>query len=220
METEAELRGSYRAGDQNLFASGSALQKYGCGLVALGDLLRYLEAQRGEGTGKAETASYESEIKALNRGVSRVAGALGVGGFRLAAALNRRAAERCWGVRAVWGFRRDELLPGIRGMLGRDFPVVLSVGPGFSDRSGRAGILLRDLEGKPAARAVSHYLTVTALCAERGKRYFRVCSWGERFLMDADEYLERRTRGVPLLGECFSNALRIEERGAGARFGR
>ena len=96
----AELKHTYFAGNQNEFRS-PRIASYGCGLIGFADLLLYLMEQdwRTGGAGGFATRGgkkYEEFISRLDRSFARVYSHIGLNGFSMAIAFNRRARRRGW----------------------------------------------------------------------------------------------------------------------------
>ena len=229
----AGLKHRYLAGNQEEFLSPRIAQ-YGCGLIGFADLILYL-TERDWGGQQAETpvfpdpgrragAKYEAFIRRLDRSFSRVYSGIGLNGFSMAAAFNRRARKRGWPWRARWAVPERKLLETVKEMLDNDIPVILSVGPGFRGDSEAGGVALyRDGE-RTEVRARDHYVTVIGLeekpgaapgasLGEFGKElYFRVVSWGKEYRISVGEYMEGTAGSIPLIGKLFSNVLYIRRR--------
>ena len=215
----AELKHTYFAGNQNEFRS-PRIASYGCGLIGFADLLLYLMEQdwRTGGAGGFATRGgkkYEEFISRLDRSFARVYSHIGLNGFSMAIAFNRRARRRGWPYRARWAIPRKRLPETICEMLENDIPVILSVGPGFHDRKGEHGVALYRNGRRTEVRARDHYVTVIGYeeDPESGERSFRIVSWGKEYRISASEYLNGSTGSIPFLGNLFSNVLYIRKTG-------
>lgn len=174
--------------------------------------------------GRRGGAKYEAFIQRLDRSFSRVYSGIGLNGFSMAAAFNRRARKRGWPWRARWAVPERKLLETVKEMLDNDIPVILSVGPGFRGDSEEGGVALYRDGTRTEVRARDHYVTVIGLeekpsrtpgasLGEFGKElYFRVVSWGKEYRISVGEYMEGTAGSIPLIGKLFSNVLYIRRR--------
>ena len=233
------LKGRYYAGDQNEFADGVLkLARYGCGLVGLTDLLIYLMEKDwkqnrrkapgndagggivpGEKTGSRETAgevrrhggeAYQRLVKSFDEHLARVRGRLGLNGYSMARAFNKRAAERGWLLRGTWGAPKGRLPEAVQDMLERDLPVILSFGPLFRLPGQNPGILMYPEGGGPPVRVQDHYVTVIGILDKAGTEYYRIVSWGKCYLIRTEDYRKGR-KHWPVFGPLFSNILYIRD---------
>ena len=214
----ADLRHKYFAGSQEAFrAESRRIAQYGCGLIGLCDLIIYLTErswrEKAEGqTGVHRGRSYEAFVHKIDDRMARAYRKLGLNGWSMARAFNRRAKKRGWPLRARWGVPMETLVQEVNAMLLKDIPVIMSVGPGFRSPDGTKGIALYAEDGMTRIdRASDHYFTVIGLITRAGRRFFRVASWGRIYLVDTETY-EEGLRRTPVLFRGFTSILKIADR--------
>ncbi len=206
-------RTSY-GGDQGQLPA-KRLQKYGCGVISATDLLYYLHLYRqdcgsflfgGERTRRQDAGN--TQARPANRPVSAEPEAynswagylaaryfpvlpfLGLNGFMLVFGLNRYFRKNRIPLWAGWGVPSKKLWKRIEQMLSGDLPVILAIGPNFPFLWGRRKLALytKDSGGacQKALETKAHYVTVTG--AE--DLWLEVSSWGKRYYINKEEYLE------------------------------
>jgi hypothetical protein len=228
-----ELKYPYHAGDQGSFRSDGnpkkdkTIQKYGCGLIGLADLLVYL----GQSRDKAKTGedcaafaapqqnaelAYRDFVLQLERTSARVHRVLGLNGLSMARGFNTYARKNNLSWKAHWGTAAKELLPSVKAMLEADIPVILSIGPNLVPWNKTPGIRFYTDPGKTGAqtpRVLDHYVTVTAVRESGQQTVLKIASWGKTWYIDFNEYQSYVKHQPPILRTIASNILII--RGTG-----
>lgn len=202
-------KGSY-GGNQNWFVKGQ-LASYGCGLVAMGDILLYLD-------GKSEIISHKKYLhylKGLHETYFYVPKITkGIFAPMLAAGFNLRAIEKKSGFRARWGVWPSNLKKSIEKMLSDDIPVLFSVGANFPKIWGKEGLCMYSKNENTGTFYQSqtvrrHYMVITGI--EESPVYGKmlsVSSWGEHFYIVLDDYINYVRKQSNMF---YSNILYIKE---------
>ncbi len=164
-------------------------------------------SQTGDFVAKADYLSQIGEL-ALDFPVRN---RLGITGFGLAFRMNRIFRREKLPYRAKWSIGKKRLEKRLREMLEEDIPVLFSIGPCFFHRKENL-VLYRDCPGGGYDRATSvkdHYVTVTAGTIWEDKTYLQISSWGKKYYICWEEYLDFVRRADNFL---FSNILYIRRR--------
>lgn len=159
----------------------------GCGVVALGDLMLYLQEGREN---EQDQAQYMSYFDRLCKWIAWYPTRNGMSGVLL-------AVRFCWLMccaglpyRAMWGFSEKKREARIKRMLVRDIPVILCIPKIFMNRR-KNGLMLYVCEQgrmKPAVRTSAHYVVITGLVEEKGSLYYRISSWGKMYYIREEEF--------------------------------
>ena len=129
-------RGPERSyGGSQMWSERETIRRCGCGPVAAMDLLLYLENH----TSPIASADYVRELQAITKKYFFLIRPFGINGISFVFGLNRLLRDRGLPYRAAWETSRKQLWPRIEEMLGRDLPVILSVGPNLPPASTRPG---------------------------------------------------------------------------------
>ena len=170
-------------GDQRR-AQKAITRKCGCGVIACADLLLYLEHRPLP----VAAADYNALAEELRRRYLPLLPRFGINGLLLTLGLNRCLRSRSIHLRATWGVRPGRLQRCIGGMLARDLPVILAIGPNFPLFWRRKKLTLyktaSDGSRRPAGSTCAHYVTVTAMDDE----WLHISSWGEAYSIRWAEY--------------------------------
>ena len=200
-------------GDQ-LRAQGANLQRCGCGVVAVEDLLLYLRRYHRPGAPAQDDTPlpcsvYNEALRELNHRHLPLIPRFGVNGLVLVAGLNRILRREGLPYRARWMLSGDKLWARIEDMLRRDLPVILSIGPNFPAlwQKNRLRFFSRLPSGelRPSAAAKAHYVTATGM----DKDWLCISSWGNRYYIRREEYRQYVRRHSSYL---FSNIVYLEKR--------
>ena len=212
----ATERGMSYGGSQS-FSKNKVMQHCGCGVVAALDWLLYLQKRdkpqyvsflpEGEVLTKEE---YTELLQTLSHKFLPMVYPTGINGLVLAAGMNLIFLREHLPYRAVWRMGRGRLWSGMKDMLARDYPVILSVGPNFPRLlSGKDKATLYRQNGQgslyPAAGINAHYMTVTAMEGD----WLRLSSWGREYWLSIEAYEDYVRKHSSYV---FSNILYIEEK--------
>ena len=186
-------------GGSQMHSDDSTLIKYGCGIVAVQEVLLYLTRYHGcpgrdlfgEMAFKAVVSSeeYHKTLDHLRARYLHLIPSFGINGISLVIGLN--AAFRRYGFpyRGQWKIASRNFYPCMEEMLRNDIPIIISVGPNFPDLWGKRTVSLnpeRNMRGIPAQGINAHYMIATGLDDE----CIHVSSWGRKYLIDRREYDE------------------------------
>lgn len=129
-------------GNQN-WATGYMMRKYGCGVVAMGDVLIYLGIHRLpcntdllygmlREDGCLSYPRYERYLRKMNKRYLGIIPGFGVPNFQLARAMNRYFRHYRIDLRARWCLSSGKMLERIQDSLSKDYPVILAIGQNHS----------------------------------------------------------------------------------------
>lgn len=208
-----EMNTSY-GGDQNWFSTERwmsrdyQIHKWGCGVIAMGDLFLYLaKSNRMYATGAASLArisrtvldweDYKKYILYLYNTFASVMPGSGMNGFALASSVRRYCVKYQIPMTIAWkGFMDDQtMLRVIRKMLKENLPVVLSIGPNTPLVFRKKGIPFYVLSEKnefilSGSQTVhQHFVMITGIVyLKHGKIMLKLSSWGKEYYLDYQEY--------------------------------
>ena len=185
-------------GNQN-WATGYMMRKYGCGVVAMGDVLIYLGIHRLpcntdllygmlREDGCLSYPRYESYLRKMNKRYLGIIPGFGVPNFQLARAMNRYFRHYRIDLRARWCLSSGKMLERIQDSLSKDYPVILAIGQNIPFWRKKKLTLYRQENGVylPATETKAHYVVVTGM--ENG--YLQISSWGKEYFISWKEYQE------------------------------
>ncbi|MGN0513817.1 MAG: hypothetical protein ACI4GD_06015 [Lachnospiraceae bacterium] len=189
-------------GRQGMF-SEKKMSAYGCGLVAIGDILLYLHRYKNAGTGDiffswddeqvCRKDLYLDYLRTLEKKYFYVSTLIrGITGWALAIGFNVFAKRKKLGYRAVWGVMPHKLHSSIEKSLKNNIPVLFSVGAHFPFFWKKCGVTLYVRDGisyRKACTVCKHYMTITGIvCDGKYGEMLRISSWGREYYMRWDEY--------------------------------
>ena len=176
--------GTAYGGSQSWFSYGF-LKKNGCGVISAADVLLHLQGKEAV----SETEYMEFAKKLWMQYLPVIPG-FGMNGLTLVLGLNRYFWKHGMSYRAGWNIGSKNLLPKIDGMLAKDLPVILSVGPNFPKFWGKQTVRLytKTAQGNylPASKVKAHFMIITG----RDGMWLQISSWGKEYYMDFAEYQE------------------------------
>lgn len=185
-------------GNQN-WATGYMMRKYGCGVVAMGDVLIYLGIHRLpcntdllygmlREDGCLSYPRYERYLRKMNKRYLGIIPGFGVPNFQLARAMNRYFRHYRIDLRARWCLSSGRMLERIQDSLSKDYPVILAIGQNIPFWRKKKLTLYRQENGVylPATETKAHYVVVTGM--ENG--YLQISSWGKEYFISWKEYQE------------------------------
>ena len=170
---------------------GKTLQGFGCGLIGVADIIRYL---RDEKEGLTKDA-YLENVLALEKKYFHILPKLGISGLLLAWGLNlyfwkhRKEMGRYHARWFVWPWN---LIKRIKEMLENGIPVLIAIGPSiftkkqltfFEKRNGPV-----EHEYLPRTHTKDHYVTITGLLEFEDRIMLEISSWGKKYYVNWDEY--------------------------------
>ena len=160
-------------GNQN-WATGYMMRKYGCGVVAMGDVLIYLGIHRLpcntdllygmlREDGCLSYPRYERYLRKMNKRYLGIIPGFGVPNFQLARAMNRYFRHYRIDLRARWCLSSGKMLERIQDSLSKDYPVILAIGQNIPFWRKKKLTLYRQENGVylPATETKAHYVVVT-----------------------------------------------------------
>lgn len=178
--------GRLSCGGNQMLSDSPTIRKCGCGPVAALDAVWYLE-HRGE-TSPLSLEAYNTELRTLCRRYFPLVPPFGINGIVFVLGLNRLLHDRKLPYRAVWMLSGNKLWPRVADMLGKDLPVILSVGPNFPMvwQNNRLPFYRKTENGeyRRASAAKGHFVTATGI----DESWVRISSWGREYYIDRAEY--------------------------------
>ncbi len=193
-------------GGSQMRCESAVIRKCGCGPVAALDTVWYLE-HRGQ-TEPVSLPVYNASLSALCRRYFPLIPPFGINGIAFTVGMNRLLLERRLPYRALWMVSGKKLWSRMEDMLGRDLPVILSVGPNFPVfwHNNSLPFYIRDDDGsfRKAAAAKGHFVTATGIDPD----WVRISSWGREYYINRTEY-ERYAKENSLY--AFSNLLFLQK---------
>ena len=186
------------------------LRKYGCGAVAMTDLILYLTRHHGVDGPKEATldpiplADYDRLCSRLQRRYLTMIPPSGINGLSLAAGISLYCTIHRIPLRAFWGVRTGRLWSAVSEMLDRDLPVILAAGPNFPAvwQKHKLKLYRKTPDGTYVAvsGAAGHYMTVTAM----DDTWLTVSSWGKQYWIHRGEYeAYGRSHSIPLVNNIL-----------------
>lgn len=213
------LRISYKGersygGNQNWFSKEKwmsreyQIHKWGCGVIALGDLFLYLaKGNPMYATGAVSLArisrptpeweDYKKYILYMYQAFALVMPGSGMNGFSLASSVRHYCTKYQIPMTAAWkGFLDDQqMLRVIQKMLKQNLPVILSIGPNTPMIFRKKGIPFYCLSDKkefiPSGYLTvnRHFVTVTGVIGLKHKQIMlKISSWGREYYIDYKDY--------------------------------
>ena len=217
------------------------LHNYGCGTIATADFFLYLALQnKALRTPITALAIKQNEIDyidyitcvyTVHKTYTKTKPFIAVLGPSVAHAINSYSGSYGLGLKAAWKWRLNyyDMYDRIEEMLGKDIPVILSIGPNTPRLWGKKGIPFYELKeidyqvpgtkvteaseevSKPYYyKAVNqdingHYVTVTALIKDEvtGRIMLRISSWGRQYYVNYEEYRDY----IESYGGTFTSSL-------------
>lgn len=212
------LRIHYKAdvsygGNQNWFSTDKwmsreyQIHKWGCGVIAMGDLFLYLaKSDRMYATGAVSLAritrsvldweDYKKYILYMYHAFASVMPGSGMNGFALASSVRRYCIKYQIPMTIAWkGFLDDQqMLRVIQKMIKENLPVILSIGPNTPMFFRKKGIPFYVLSEKnefilSGARSVNrHFVMVTGVIGLKHRQIMlKLSSWGKEYYIDYQE---------------------------------
>ena len=196
----------------SFFGTDTRLARYGCGNIALCDLILYLTHKSHLSTPETSLAesphspiskeSYLAYARLMNRRYTYTIPFCGCTGFSLALSFNHFFIRRHLPFRAhyLWWNTKERMLSVIRDSLSKDLPVILAIGPNFPNFRGKHGIMFYtfDSEKAPGKRnslhpsankqVHAHYVTITGLLYRSDSQpILSISSWGKHYYISYQE---------------------------------
>lgn len=219
-----EEKGFSYGGDQNWFQDG-ILKGYGCGLVAIGDIILYMAKghkpviknvyDKMNSKVLLEKEEYLGFLRRLSRGLFLVP-PKGMIGPAIALGFNIYAICHKSSARAFWGCWCKDIHTEITRMIKENIPVLFSVGANFPFIWKKEGVHLYRkvmVNGKEVMSGCGtvfrHFMVITGLVEndEYGEM-IKLSSWGKEYYLSWEEfenYLKKKSN------KFFTNILSIKK---------
>lgn len=212
----------YYGGNQNI-SDDSSIRRCGCGLISVLDSIIYYSRSTQEVNCSLFLKEYgipadvfqtipgdlyNRALKDLLKKYFLMIYPVGITGFSLSAGFNRLTRDYGIPLHSVWSVRRKNIMRDIELMLGKEIPVIISIGRRIELSRQNKGLIMREESFLPyvkrcgAAYVKSHYVTVTGI---EGTSMI-VSSWGRKFRLPVEDYL---TYANNPLDSLLSNILYI-----------
>ena len=174
-------------GSQN-FWKKSSMQGYGCGIIAVANLLLYMGLVPDVNItgGKISKDEYMTLCNTLRHRYFPIIPRFGINGIELSAGVNRYFRVNRIPMRASWFVPEKKLYSEIGRMLSEDIPVIIAAGPGFPRIWKKDRLSLYDADMHKASSCRAHYMTVTAMDDDG----ITVSSWGRKYYIRKSDYSE------------------------------
>lgn len=192
-------------------ATDYIVQTFGCGLIAISDVLLYLaqsdEAYQTKRTNQVlfnenGTYNYESYLNyvyGINKSYLRIINNYGSNKTLLTTGLGAYSMCNNLGLTVQWCSSKKRMLPRIIDMLEQDIPVPLCIS--YNEKGGGVHFYdWRPTESEPFYFGVKnykstvegHFVVVTGLLTDKVKNQtiLEISSWGRRYYVNYDEFLE------------------------------
>lgn len=187
-------------GGSQLLADDDVMKKVGCGVVAVLDLLIYLNRKNRVDNGRlsrdvsehgpVRLETYNTLLNELRRRYLPLIPGHGINGWMLALGINRFFIKNRMPYYAFWGVPYSLIWQRIEEMLREDIPVILSIGPNFpllwQKKELTLHIQTSDGGFYPGPATHAHYVTVTGM----DDTWLQISSWGRKYFINRNEYLQ------------------------------
>lgn len=169
----------YYGGRQQLFADKSYRDK-GCGSIALANIILYMHI----GKKRVSLSEYTNIAEKINQTLIPDAD-----GFALMRAYRRYTGCKAKYFPLIFN-KKERLFERIKASLSGDRPLVISVYNKKSFPVYRIEKITENIRCGKEYRVKAHYMTVTGIAADNNKRWIFMSNWGERFVLDYDDYYD------------------------------
>lgn len=156
----------------------------GCGIVAMGDVLAYLKSQN-------TFSSRESYIKYFNkiaRKILWIPNRFGLTFLRETLGMAHHLKAESLPFKCRWCFSTSKLLPRIERMLDEDTPIIMCIPRTFGSKKDRLPFYNR--EPVKVTSTCGHFVVVTGISVYQNEIYLEISSWGNKYYINLDEYIE------------------------------
>lgn len=192
-------------GNQN-WCKTKKLQRVGCGVIAMADISIYLAEQNptmmnadirkiNKPNGLFNKNDYIEYVRKFFAKYVYFMLPTGLTGLSLRSAMNRYFYLNHIKLKAKWKMflSYDRMLRDIKHLLGKNKPVILSIGPNTPNLNGKKGIKFYVNQDDGLVTSMkenvhSHYVVVTGLKEIDRKPYLVIASWGREYYIDYKEY--------------------------------
>ena len=200
-------------GGNQLWLSESRLSSYGCGVIAVSDIILYFFyhdsimeelfcsflSKQGINLSKNQHGILDKEtychyIELMEMSYFPINPLVkGVTGIRLMKGFNQCAEQFGIPYFATWAVPKKEILTYLQGMLQAEMPVLLSIGPNAPSiwRDIKIPFYKKEAEGKYQKEGMinSHYVTVVGVELSTDEvPMLAVSSWGKKYYLNWQEY--------------------------------
>lgn len=176
-------------GSQTFFRGSSKKQdcrkeKGGCGLVAITDVMSYLNND-------TDVISSDDYIKRFNSTVRKalwIPSRFGMHFIHLTLAMKKRLKTSRLDLNAKWCFSKKKLYPRIRQMLQNNIPVILNIPKKLGRKSKIKKLNLYNENMTVFDTVHSHYVVITGITKENSVVFLEISSWGRKLYISYPEY--------------------------------
>ena len=211
--------GGLTRGGSQMLSENDKIRMGGCGIVAAAEVLIYLcRYHNCDGrellgdipfTDPVPMDSYNLLLRKITASYIPLLTRSGVNGLVLTGGLNLIFLKHGFPWHGVWCMGKNSFFDNVAEQLGRDVPVIMSVGPNLPNLWGKNRLdfytLRQDGQCEKAAAVNSHYVIATGIDDE----WIRISSWGRTFYINRKEYSEYIRR---YSGSIVCNLLRITKK--------
>lgn len=169
----------YYGGRQQLFTDERYRSK-GCGSIALANIILYIHTEKRRFT----LPEYMSIAEAVNKTLRPDAD-----GFALMRTYRKYTGCKAKYFPLIFN-KKEKLFERITASLSDNRPLVISVYNKNSFPVYRINEISANIRCGKEYRIKAHYMTVTGIIAENNKRWIILSNWGERFVLDFDEFYD------------------------------
>lgn len=192
-------------------------QKYGCGVVAMNDVLMYLNRSTGKQSSRPIEVNVEDYMWSFIRSANsvNVHGPLAALGTDIAVSMDIYFATNDMPYFATWTSGSKDTLEAINEMVGNDIPAIISVGPDVLGEQGIDNIPFyqKDANGRFIQPTIGdkkiqgHYMVVTGVEPSINGYMLKVSTWGQEKYINYDELEEYSSKHFG--GKILSNVVYI-----------
>ena len=189
-------------GNQHWLGS-KTLQGWGCGLIAVSDILLYL--MRIDDITHEEYIRFVNSIKKYFPMIPK----FGINGLHLAFGLNLCLRHFHLPYKCFWGISKKKFSTRFQTMLKKNIPVLLSIGPSIIKFRKKNKLTLYERKSDetyiPSTSTKDHYVVATGIEDD----YISISSWGKKYYINLNEYERYIKRSSNWI---FSNIMYITSR--------
>lgn len=202
---------SYGGNQGWLMSQNQIITNQGCGCISASDIILYLAYEGKYNIDDTYNVKFEGNNINKNNYIDYIlkmndnyftVDENGIKGTEIAIGMNRYFRNNEIKLKAEWKLSDIDFLDTIKEMLENDIPVSMSANKLKSKYEDDYKIKMyqpkntddwwRKTNQEVVNTFCSHYVTVTAMAEDQisGKNWFQVSSWGKKYYIDCDEYLE------------------------------
>lgn len=185
-----------------------AIHKHGCGIIALMNMFYMLEGRTNVSQEEfmKRTRDFVNSHKGVRNTIINGKDSTGINsiywpiGNNVQSILDDYVKDNTKYSSAEWQIKDADYLKQIDTQLKKGIPVIIQVGLGDpKDKNDR--ISLYNENGSRVNSTHDHYMTITGIRTNKDivtgeeKKYLEVSTWGEKYYIDYDEFLEYKKKG-------------------------